>query len=262
MKTSWVISAAVAPVHKEAGFASEMITQGLMWESVSILSKQDNWCMLSMEDGYEGWMHNSYLSDSQINSQFSLSIKNRYTPVHSQCGRNGQILTLLSFGTIVPILEKTSGYCRIQLINGEEAFIPAQQEILKQNRSDIIKLAIYLMGVPYLWGGKSSFGYDCSGFVQMVLKAVGISIPRDTGLQIKTDWLEEISITDTQPGDLVFFFVDNQINHVAFSTRKGNIIHCSGEVKLESIIEGESGFNNKLAKLEHTFASISKMVNS
>ena len=161
-----------------------------------------------------------------------------------------------------PILEKTSGYCRIQLINGEEAFIPAQQEILKQNRSDIIKLAIYLMGVPYLWGGKSSFGYDCSGFVQMVLQAVGISIPRDTGLQIKTDWLKEISITDTQPGDLVFFFVDNQINHVAFSTGEGNIIHCSGEVKLESIIEGELGFNSKLAKLDHTFTSISKMVNS
>ena len=93
-------------------------------------------------------------------------------------------------------------------------------------------------------------------------EAVGISIPRDTGLQIKTDWLEEISITDTQPGDLIFFFVDNQINHVAFTIGEGKIIHCSGEVKLESIIEGEPGFNRKLAKLDHTLTSISKMVNS
>ena len=262
MSDQMVISAAVAPVHKEACFTSEMITQGLMWESVSILSKKDNWCRVTMEDGYEGWMHYFYLSEPQIDSQNSLILTNRCTPIRSQRGKDGQILTLLSFGTTVPILEKTSGYCRIQLINGEEAFIPAQQEILKQNRSDIIKLAIYLMGVPYLWGGKSSFGYDCSGFVQMVLKAVGISIPRDTGLQIKTDWLKEISITDTQPGDLVFFFVDNQINHVAFTTGEGKIIHCSGEVKLESIIEGEPGFNSKLAKLDHTFTSISKMVNS
>ena len=116
------------------------------------------------------------------------------------------------------------------------------------------------MSVSYLWGGKSSFGYDCSGFVQMVLNAVGISFPRDTGLQIKTDWLKEISITETQPGDLVFFFVDNQINHVAFSTGEGKIIHCSGEVKLESIIEGEPGFNNTLAKQSHTYTSIAKMV--
>ena len=262
MSSTMVISTAVAPVHKEATFTSEMITQGLMFESVGILEGQDNWFNIKMEDGYEGWIHHFYLSKNQVNSQNSLTITNRFTPVCTQRGKDGQILTLLSFGTTVPILDKTSGYCRIQLINGEEAFIPAQQEILKQNRSEIIKLAIYLMSVPYLWGGKSSFGYDCSGFVQMVLKAVGISFPRDTGLQIKTDWLKGISITDTQPGDLVFFFVDNQINHVAFSTGEGNIIHCSGEVKLESIIEGELGFNNKLAKLEHTFASISNMVNS
>ena len=148
-----VISAAVAPVHKEAGFTSEMITQGLMFESVGILEGQDNWFNIKMEDGYEGWIHHFYLSKNQVNSQSSLTITNRCTPIRAQRGRDGQILTLLSFGTTVPILEKTSGYCRIQLINGEEAFIPAQQEILKQNRSDIIKLAIYLMGVPYLWGG-------------------------------------------------------------------------------------------------------------
>ncbi len=262
MSSLRVISVAVAPVHKEATFTSEMITQGLMFESVGILEVQNNWFNIKMEDGYEGWIHHFYLSEPYINSQSSLTITNRCTPVRAQRGRDDQILTLLSFGTTVPILEKTSGYCRIQLINGEEAFIPAQQEILKQNRSDIIKLAIYLIGVPYLWGGKSSFGYDCSGFVQMVLKAVGISIPRDTGIQIKTDWLEEISITDTQPGDLVYFFADKQINHVAFTSGEGKIIHCSGEVKLESIIEGEPGFNSKLAKLDHTFTSISKMVNS
>ena len=262
MSSAMVISAAVAPVYKEADFTSEMITQGLMFESVGILDKQDNWFNVKMEDGYEGWIHHFYLSEPYINSQSSLTITNRCTPVRTQRGRDGQILTLLSFGTTVPILEKTSGYCRIQLINGEEAFIPAQQKILKQNRSDIIKLAIYLMGVPYLWGGKSSFGYDCSGFVQMVMKTAGISISRDTGLQIKTDWLEEIPIADTKPGDLVFFSEDNCINHVAFTTGEGKIIHCSGEVKLESIIEGEPGFNSKLAKLDHTFTSISKMVNS
>ena len=262
MKSSWVISTAVAPVHKNAGFTSEMITQGLMWESVSILSKKDNWCRVTMEDGYTGWMHYFYLSKPQSGSKNSLILTNRCTPIRSLRGRDGQILILLSFGTTVPILEQTSGYCRIQLCNGEEGFIPAQQEIEKQNRQDIIKLAKFLIGVPYLWGGKTSFGYDCSGFVQMVMKTAGISISRDTGLQIKTDWLEEIPIADTKPGDLVFFSEDNCINHVAFSTGEGKIIHCSGEVKLESIIEGEPGFNSKLAKLDHTFTSISKMVNS
>jgi len=262
MSNKMVISAAVAPVYKEAGFISEMITQGLMWESVIVLNKKDNWCRIKMEDGYEGWIHNFYLSGTQIKSQSSLTLTNRFTPVCSQHGRDGQILTLLSFGTTVPILDKTADYCHIQLMNGEEGFIPVQQVITQQNRHDIIKLATYLMGVPYLWGGKSSFGYDCSGFVQIILKVAGISFPRDTGLQIKADLLEEISITETQPGDLLFFSEDNSINHVAFTIGDGNIIHCSGEVKLESIIEGEPGFNSKLTKLDHTFTSISNMVSS
>ena len=256
-----VISAAVAPVYKEAGFTSAMVTQGLMWESVSILDKKENWCRVNMEDGYEGWINSFYLSEPQINSQSYLTITNRCTPIRSQRARDSQIVTLLSFGTNVPILEKTSEYSRIQLINGEEGFIPMQQEISERNRNDIIKLATYLIGVPYIWGGKSSFGYNCSGFVQMILKTVGISMPRDTGLQIKADLLEEISISDTQLGDLIFFSEDNRINHVAFFIGDGNIIHCSGEVKLESITEGELGFNSTLAKLKHTYRSISKMVN-
>ena len=133
--------------------------------------------------------------------------------------------------------------------------------MLLKTRDYIVHLANSLLGVPYLWGGKSSFGYDCSGFVQMVLKTAGIFMPRNTGFQIKADLLEEISITSTQPGDLVFFSEDNCINHVAFTLGDGKIIHCSGEVKLESIIEGEPGFNRTLANLDHTYTSIAKMVN-
>jgi len=262
MKSNWVISVTVAPVHKEARFTSEMVTQGLMFETVIIQDQKDNWYKIKMEDGYKGWIHRFYLSDTQINSKSSLFLTDRYTPLHSKWDRNSKIQALLSFGTIVPLIDKTSEYCKIQLVNGEEGFIPLQNDVELKNRNDILSMANSLIGVPYLWGGKSSFGYDCSGFVQMVLKNAGISIPRDTGLQIKSDLLEEISITETQSGDLVFFSKDNHINHVAFIIGDGNIIHCSGEVKLESIIEGEPGFNSTLAKLDHTYTSIAKMVDS
>jgi hypothetical protein len=257
-----VISVSVAPVYKEAGFTSEMTTNGLMFESVIILGKQDSWLKVKMEDGYEGWMHHFYLSEYQVNPHNRLILTDRYTPLRLQRGKDGQIIALLSFGTVVPLIKKTSGYCKIQMINGEEAFIPAQQEILQQNRSDIIRLITNLLGVPYLWGGKSSFGYDCSGLVQMVLKAAGISINRDSNEQSKDEKLEDISMNDTEVGDLVFFSENECINHVAFFAGEGKIIHCSGEVKIESIIKGELGFNNKLAKLKHTFKSLSKVVYS
>ena len=113
----------VGVVHKEAAFTSEMTTQGLMWETVGILSKKDSWYRVSMEDGYEGWVHHFYLSEPYIKSQSSLTITNRCTPVHSQWGIDRQIMTLLSFGTVVPLIKKTSGYCKIQMINGEDGFI-------------------------------------------------------------------------------------------------------------------------------------------
>ena len=74
--------------------------------------------------------------------------------------------------------------------------------------------------------------------------------------------IEDISMNDASPGDLMYFSENDCINHVAFIAGEGKIIHCSGEVKIESIIEGEPGFNNKLATLDHTFRSISKVVDS
>ena len=87
-------------------------------------------------------------------------------------------------------------------------------------------------------------------------------MPRDTSQQVDFESLEEISMDDAKPGDLVFFSEDNRINHVAFIAGEGNILHCSGEVKLESIIGGKARFNSTLAQLELTFVSISKMLSS
>ena len=255
-----VISTAVAPVHKEESFASEMVTQGLMCETISILGQKDCWCNVRMEDKYEGWIQNFYLSETQLHYKNRLTLTNRYTPLRCQSERDKQIIALLSFGTVVPIIEKTSGYYKIQMLNGKEGFIPPQKQLSQQNRNIIIKLAKMLIGVPYLWGGKSSFGYDCSGFVQMVLKAVGISVFRDATQQVSTKNMKKISIEKAETGDMLFFSENGIINHVAFIVGEGKIIHCSGEVKLESIIKGELGFNSKLAQMDHTCISIAKKV--
>ena len=77
---------------------------------------------------------------------------------------------------------------------------------------------------------------------------MGISIARDTGMQVKTAWLSKISVADSKPGDLIYFAENGKINHVAFSLGEGKIIHCSGEVKIESINEGDEGFNQYLSQ--------------
>ena len=257
-----LISTAVAPIHRKSNFTSEMVTQGLMFESLSIRQKKDNWYNVMMDDGYEGWIHTFYLSDSKMHSTNNLILYNRYTPIRSKCSRDSNVLALLSFGTLVPLLEKTSKYYRIQIINGDEGFIPPQSKIVTCSRDFIIHLAYSQIGTPYLWGGKSSFGYDCSGFIQMVLKAAGISVNRDASQQAETEQLEKISMEEAEPGDLIFFSESNLIKHVAFIAGDGKIIHCEGQVKLESIIEGEVGFNNSLGKMYHQVTSIAKLIYS
>ena len=170
-------------------------------------------------------------------------------------------IKLFNWG-LAPILEIRDDFSKICLPNGKTGYIETQKQVLTKTRETIIELAISLLGVPYLWGGKSSFGYDCSGFVQMVLKTLGIDIERDTRKQIRRKKLERIRLDDSKPGDLLFFEENQSINHVAFIIGEGKIIHCSGQVKIESIIEGEPEFCKHFSQYKKTAMSIIGILSS
>lgn len=259
MSRKAVISKAVAPVYKEARFSSEMVTQALMWEKVEVLKEDKLWFYICQADGYEGWIYTFYLLD---NSEFYpnwITLTNRFTPFTSSVDENSED-RLLSFGSRVPVIKEDTQFISIALPDGKLGKIPAQNSITIQSREQLIKLAKFLLGTPYIWGGKSSYGFDCSGFVQLVLSVIGVSIARDTGMQVKSQWLHEINMNEAKQGDLVFFAENKQINHVGFSLGEGKIIHCSGEVKIESINEGDVGFNQYLSRSIFKTCSISDKV--
>ena len=260
MNREAIVLPAVAPVHKEPVFSSEMISQALMWENVTIQETYKNWYQIRMEDGYPGWIHSFYLNCNNPRHEEHIFVTDRYAPVFYEIDKQNSIAALLSYGTYVPVVNIESGYCKIYLPDGSTGFIKLQKQINKKSREIIIELAISLLAVPYLWGGKSSFGYDCSGFVQMILKTADIHIKRDTGLQIKTAELDKIHLDEARPGDLIFFLENNRTNHVAFLIGEGKIIHCSGQVKIESIIKGETGFSAQLNKHEKIAMSIDRLI--
>ena len=127
-------------------------------------------------------------------------------------------------------------------------------------RSKIIQLAKSLEGVPYLWGGKSSFGYDCSGFVQMVFKVAGIKLERDASYQIKNGMLEQVDYAETKPGDLIFFINDSKIVHVGIIIQNGFIIHSYGKVTIDSIIKESIKYNHFIGKLNKVYMSIENFI--
>ena len=255
-----IIAPAVAPVHKEPVFSSELISQALMWENVKIQETHENWYQIRMEDGYDGWIHSFYLNYCEPLSVEHTFVTNRAVPVFYETDKLKKIATLLSYGTYVPVAEKNGDFLKIYLPDGNSGYMEPQKQVMKASRESIIKLAKSLLSVPYLWGGKSSFGYDCSGYVQMVLKTVGIDIQRDTSLQIRTKNLDKIHVDEAKPGDLLFFLENNRTNHVAFLIGEGKIIHCSGQVKIEPIIEGEPGYSKQLNQYEKIAMSIDRLI--
>ena len=262
MKRQAVISSTVAPVYVEPVFSSEMVTQALIWENVQVLEIDGNWYQIRMEDMYDGWIHSFYLHHRDPAVDQYTFITKRAVPIFQEMDKMDTIIALLPFGAYVPRTDNTDDFSKIYLPDGKTAYMESQEQVVQKCRETIIKLAISLLGVPYLWGGRSSFGYDCSGFVQMVLKTAGIDIPRDTHRQVQTKKLEKIHIDNTEPGDLVFFAESSRINHVGFMIGEGKIIHCSGQVKIESIIEAEIGFSKHLSQYEIIAMSISRIVSS
>ena len=251
------VSSAVAPVYNKPTFRSEMVTQCLMWEMVEINSSKNDWFKIETLDGYHGWIHSFYLSEIDCSNENHLVVYDRFLPLYSDSSLDSDIISMLSFGTKVPLFsEEESGFFRVPFFANNYCYIVNNRTESFKSRDTIIDLSKTLLGVPYLWGGKSSFGFDCSGFVQLLFNVLNIFLPRDSSNQYMVSGLKNISLQESMPGDLIYFFEGDCVNHVGIIVDDNQFIHCSGQVKLESVVEGSLLFNPKLANLNFIVKSI------
>jgi len=127
-------------------------------------------------------------------------------------------------------------------------------EIIKFSDQNLISKAKEFLDTPYLWGGKSKLGFDCSGFIQTVFKSFGINFPRDSYEQMDFKDLIEIEYSEIEIGDLLFFADNKNVNHVAICIGNEEIIHSSGCVKIEKLED-----NKELYKKLYKVMSIKKI---
>ena len=257
-----LVKTSIANLYKTPSFTSELVTQALIWEKLIICDKKDNWFQVKQRDGYIAWLHSFYIIDSSIydNSQLLdkndnwYFIKDRLLEIKT----NHNEKYFLSFGALVPCIRDNNNFIII-FPNGEKADIN-EQKILKYSKSIrldvILQLSNSLLGIPYLWGGKSSFGYDCSGFIQTLFNVYGINFRRDSYQQMRHKNLIKIKYYDAEVGDLLFFADNKTVNHVAIYLGNGEIIHSSGYVKIEKLKE-----NRELYKKLYQTMSIKKLIN-
>lgn len=220
----------VAPVRAENSDRAEIVTEILFGESADILEVNKNWTKIKMHyDGYEGWMDTKqikHVTDEHLTSRKVTLITENFASIMTNDGR-----TLLSMGSEV-----------------EYAAVASRRS--HNLRESIALTAKEFLNVPYLWGGKSFFAVDCSGFVQLVFKIHNIKLPRDTYQQAEVG--EVLSfVEESQPGDLAFFEnSEGKIIHVGIMLENQKIIHASGKVRIDTL-DSSGIFNKEMNKHTH-----------
>ena len=249
----------VANIHKEPEYKTEIITQTLLGEQLKIFERNESWLRVSQWDGYEGWINSSAVTEKETPMGTSHTVADLFNGVYAEKSKSSPILRDLVFGNALVILDNVDDWSRVILPDGIKGWTNASWQSDPENdlRSHIVKTAGRFLGIQYLWGGKSPKGFDCSGFVQTVLRSVGINFPRDTYQQEQEETLEEISLQELEKGDLIFFQTgEYKTDHVAIALGEMEIIHSSGFVKIESLDEKNENYNHHLSEHISTVKSI------
>ncbi|WP_435525792.1 NlpC/P60 family protein [Chryseobacterium indoltheticum] len=229
----------VAPVRSENSDRAEIVTEILYGESADILEVNKNWTKIKMHyDGYEGWMDTKQIK-----------------PVTEEYLVNRKVTLITEdFSSVMTLDGKTL------LSMGSEVEFPAVASRRSHDiRESIALTAKEFLNIPYLWGGKSFFAVDCSGFVQLVYKIHNVKMPRDTYQQAEVG--EALSfVEESQPGDLAFFEnSEGKIIHVGIMLDNQKIIHASGKVRIDTL-DSSGIFNKEMNKHTHKLRVIKSIL--
>lgn len=223
------------PVRGEPSEKAELVTQLLFGEHYEVLEEEasGNWIRIRNSfDRYTGWISiNQHHPVSHEYFSYHNTAEFKITTELTTGILYNKRRSVILMGSIIPISSS-------ELFKMEEQFaFNGEAKNLGQKRDyEYLKTTAFrYLYAPYLWGGKSPFGIDCSGFVQMVFKICGYRLDRDSSQQAKQGKVVE-GFESRGPGDLAFFRRQSErINHVGIVLEQGRIIHASGQVRIDKL---------------------------
>jgi hypothetical protein len=249
------------------------VDQVLMGLEVKLLKKQSYWYLVQTPYAYLGWITQGTLERISENDRKMWHRADKYVlninfdQIFTNPDETSQVICDMVLGSVFIKKSQSGKWVEIELPDGRLGYVKqknvvpyniSQNGILPDGKS-IIARAKKMMGIPYLWGGHSTKGMDCSGFTGTVFNAEGYRLPRDANMQVKLgeEVIPDSNYSNIRAGDLIFFGPPDRITHVGICLGGSYFIHSSGDVHINSLDPQDELFNDYRKR---TFRHIKRII--
>jgi hypothetical protein len=263
-KTFGIINNSVANIRSKPEHPAELATQAILGTPVKVLKSQGAWYLIQTPDSYLGWLDHDgvELLTSEEFTNWSKQPKVIYTDIYGliKDTENNEVISDIVYGAIISLVSESDGYYIVEFPDGRRGRINKISAInydswlteLSFSTNSILHTAKGMIGFPYLWGGTSIKGIDCSGFTKTIFFMHGLILPRDANQQslIGEDIQFYHEFSKVLPGDLIFFGLklndgkNERITHVAIYLGDKQFIHSSGRVRIDSFDKSHPNYND------------------
>lgn len=225
-----IVTSLIADLRATPSEQAELVDQLHHKECVTVLASRGAWHYVQAQDHYFGWINGGAVAS--LGSRGGRSIGVTLAAIHEEASRTSAVLGYLPAGATVPtkqIPEPPEGWLRMHSTSLDREAYLSLDDVVEHNdlpmraptADDLLATAEAFLGVPYLWGGTTALGVDCSGYVQQVYRLNGIRLDRDADQQA----MEGRPVDEARAGDLLFFG-DARVTHVGMSTGDGTMFHA------------------------------------
>jgi len=232
---AFVVKEPVINIYVSPEENTEINTQAIYGSALEVAEKREGWWKVRLPDGEEGWIQSFRIShNSSFENNANLRpVKSLFANVFrtDDTAASPPLLTL-PYGAKIKLINTVDTgerWVRIELASGESAWIQRGDVDFSpktKTLEETIQLSKKFLGLPYAWGGVSTYGMDCSGFMQMLFKEMGLLLPRNSRQQVQSDLFSTVQRSDLQQGDLIFFTDGKKIHHVGLYLGNDEFIHA------------------------------------